>query len=397
MNSDNTVATVNMMSYHYYGNYSRFENLFIDSFVYSNERVLPKTRIVAGLNYSIILIQDSIIRYVSTVEDLQAMENGYIYYLTNDIDMTGIPFEPLKEFSGVFDGQGYTISNLSLIKTYEDVSPYIGLFSSIRSSVVKNLNINGINYIVTIKSAVNNGLESRSGGLAGLVTDYSIIDNIKVSGDIIINNQTTYSSYTGGIIGYSHSSELINLIALVNVEFSGIYTDSPTGGIVGRLDYSSLNIAHSEGSVTGKDRVGGIVGDSYYSDISNVYTRDMTIFGLRFVGGVVGYFYKSNLSNSYAIAIFTNTNYYQGGIVGQFAEYPTISNTYSYTTYNGDLYKSISSSSSICNIDNVYSPISDGFSQTATLEAMQLAMIDVWDLNIWDFVNTDSDGNPTLK
>ena len=397
LNNDNTIATISMQLSGSYNQYNSFDIIDVNSFIYSNERVLPKTRLVGGISCTIILLQEDVIRYVSTVEDLKAMENGYIYYLSNDIDMSGIPFEPLKEFSGVFDGQGYTISNLSLIKNYEDVSPIIGLFSIARSAIIKNLNITDINYIITVKSAVNSDLYSYTGGLAGQVLDWSIIENVSVSGNIVINNQTNGSSYTGGIVGFASRSLWENISASINIEFSGNNNYSPVGGIVGTLSESSMSVAYAEGLISGKYNVGGIVGSLESSNISNVYSIDFVISGLKYVGGVAGRTSRSSINDSYSISILSNNIEYQGGIIGYAGNVSVITNAYSYSTYNGNLYQSFEYVESDCTYINIYSPKIDGYSQVTTLENMQLSMLALWDQSIWDFTNTDPYGNPTLK
>jgi len=396
LNEDNTIALINLQSLSYYFSWACQQTLYIQSFVYSNDRVLPKTRIVGGIYYSIILVQDANIRYISTVEDLVAMENGYVYYLINDIDMTGIPFEPLKQFSGVFNGQGYTIYNLSLIKTYEDVSPDIGFFSSITSGIVTDLNISGINYIITVKSAVSNELSIYAGGLSGRVSERSIIRNISVSGEIVINNQTSGRVCSGGIIGFATNSQLTNLDATINLTFNGVRNDSPTGGVVGYLQFSTLDVAYASGSISGNYDVGGIVGNAYASTISNCFTNDMTITGKEYSGGIVGGMSRTILSDSYSLAVFTNISYYIGGIVGYTTNFSSISNSYSYTIYMENIYESLGYFDSSGLLENTYSPIADGYSTVANLEDMQVAMAIVWDSLIWNFINTDEDGNPVL-
>lgn len=80
-----------------------------------------------------------LVNAVSNVEELEAMRastSGY-FYLTNDIDMEGKAAVTLPTnftFSGVFNGNGHTISNW-----LSSVSQWSGLFGLLKGATVKNV------------------------------------------------------------------------------------------------------------------------------------------------------------------------------------------------------------------------------------------------------------------
>lgn len=101
--------------------------------------------------------------YIGTAEELVAfaarVDNGETFegmtvYLTANIDLKSELFNPIgsyrydKAFKGIFDGQGYTISNLSQ-NTWELDNGYnysdlgLGLFGLVEDATVKNLTIDG--------------------------------------------------------------------------------------------------------------------------------------------------------------------------------------------------------------------------------------------------------------
>ena len=58
--------------------------------------------------------------------------------MQNNIDMNGVEWEPITEFNGIFNGNGYTISNLKITGNNSNV----GLFGFTSDGEVKNLTVN---------------------------------------------------------------------------------------------------------------------------------------------------------------------------------------------------------------------------------------------------------------
>lgn len=101
------------------------------------------------------------------------INNGYDYNaaLTCDLDMTGVEFRPIglgapKNFGGVFDGKGHTITGL----TFEDANQgEVGMFSMTSGATIKN---------IIIKKAKFNG-NANSAAVVGRAYG-STIENIAV-------------------------------------------------------------------------------------------------------------------------------------------------------------------------------------------------------------------------
>lgn len=129
-------------------------------------------------------------------------------HLAADMDLSGISFTPIASFSGIFDGQGHTISGLSLT---ESPSP-TGLFRYIQEGgCVKDLTLTGTVSPGADAAAVgtiageNRGLiqnciftgtvegTTNVGGIAGV--NQGTISNCTVEGSI------TGKTMTGGIVG----------------------------------------------------------------------------------------------------------------------------------------------------------------------------------------------------
>lgn len=160
---------------------------------------------------------------------------GKTVYLTNDIDMAGIKWNPIgqteqTEFKGTFDGQNHTISNLTVDNSalgYENTAS-AGLFGWIENhnsaspTVIKNLTIDGAN-IVAGKFA---------GGIVGYTSANVTIENCTVT------NSTISGSRVGGIDGYKNSDEIIKNCTVENVVLDGFRS---TGAIVGNQNLEGFD------------------------------------------------------------------------------------------------------------------------------------------------------------
>lgn len=158
---------------------------------------------------------------IYTADDLRAVDNNLAgnYKLMNDIDLSevtakggkydfsGNGWEPIgsrgvygtNAFSGVFDGNGYTISGLRISVTAmpngaSSKTARIGLFST-NTGIIKNLTVSG-----KISSTYEYGVEY----IGGIVAYNSAsIENCANKCDITYNYNKIQNGYTGGICSYS--------------------------------------------------------------------------------------------------------------------------------------------------------------------------------------------------
>ena len=187
---------------------------------------------------------------VSTPSDIALMHNDLdrYYKLTADIDMAGISFEPIGNenegaFTGIIDGDGYTISNLNI--NLPD-NKYVG-FVGYLEGTVKNINLidvaaNGYHYV---------------GGLVGYAEDNSQIENCSVSGKIDGLYLIT-DVCIGGITGYNQGT-IINCTNNGNISNLGKNGYCYGGGIAGKNN-STITNCLNYGTVSGMDLGGGIAG-----------------------------------------------------------------------------------------------------------------------------------------
>ena len=204
-------------------------------------------------------------------------------------------------FTGVFDGNGHTISHLTIVG-----KDYLGLFGYLESGAeVKNLGVVDVN--VT-------GSGNSAGGLVGfnwdasITTSYStgtVTGNEDVGGLVGYNwfgsITTSYSTgtvtgntYVGGLVGFNRRGSITSSYS------TGMVTgDEDVGGFVGsNYGDASITTSYSTGTVTGNSSVGGLVGLNWFGSISTSYSTG-SVSGNSDVGGLVGY-------SDYGIIIITS-------------------------------------------------------------------------------------------
>ncbi|WP_066020437.1 MULTISPECIES: fibronectin type III domain-containing protein [Clostridium] len=246
---------------------------------------------------------------ISTAQQLQNMKNdlGAYYKLANDIDLQGIDWEPVGvnstvPFTGVFDGNGHSIKNLSIKKL--GVSG-IGLFGYISGATIKNLKLENVN--------ITSG--NYTGALVGNAMGVSTIDNCYSSGII-----TAYGNSGGLVGGTSGDGSKINInnsgssVKMTIVNGDGINGDN-VGGIAGGITGDITN-SYATGDITSKtgNSTGGLVG-YINGNITQCYTTNNVNSNGKNAGGLAGYI-NGSISECYAAGSVTSTSNFVGGLIG---------------------------------------------------------------------------------
>ena len=182
------------------------------------------------------------------------------FVLLNDIKFTDDMFEaggafyndgrfwtPIPYFSGVLDGQGYTVSGLKVnVKNTSTTESYAGVFAR-SSGVIEHLNLSDMNVKLTGHGA--------AGSLIGNMTDGSI-RNISVEDCVVSVKNSDGNPCAGGIIGdaFSSDSTISNCSNGTSVTAEGdTLTGSSyyvyAGGIAGRSS-AAISGCSNSGTVT---------------------------------------------------------------------------------------------------------------------------------------------------
>ena len=182
---------------------------------------------------------------------------------------TPIAKEDSDFFSGIFDGNGHTISGL-----YVDEDSYnAGLFGNAGAATIKNLTVvNG--YVKGIQDV--GGIVGRGAYCADCVFSGAVVGALPYSGGTL-----EISAQVGGIVGSGYLCTGCVFYGTVVSKGAG------TGGIMGNTLYASITGAEdcvSYGTVSGEKYVGGVAGLGRAKRCVNYGT----VSGTWYVGGVVG-------------------------------------------------------------------------------------------------------------
>ncbi|MDS0259232.1 Ig-like domain-containing protein [Haloarcula sp. S1CR25-12] len=325
---------------------------------------------------------------ITNASELQSMEDdtSASYVLGNDVDASETAkwnarkgFDPVgtassdSKFSGTFDGEGHTISGLTIDRPGEDD---VGLFAS-SSGTVRNLrivaaditgedNVGGIVGAVELGDLANLSTsgsidgDTFVGGVAGDVADReasvrhisssATVNGTESVGGLVGENRAPLRNSTssatvrgtervGGIVGYDggvryDTTDLRNVSSTATV--SG---DETVGGVAGETEYGKVINSTSEATVTGDTQVGGLVGTAsrLFGSVRGSSSSG-SVNGSNNVGGLVG-LYRAPIVDSRSTATVTGSENV-GGLVGasstnRYYARPSVENSSASATVTG--------------------------------------------------------------
>ncbi len=158
----------------------------------------------------------------------------------------------------------------------------------------------------------HDGSYDNAAGLFGAISSDSVLRNIHIRSGNLIGGGTN----VGLLVGYARGAMIINSSAEGAVNASG----SRVGGLVGDGRFAEITSSYAAGgdvSGTGND-VGGLVGSGRDSTITSSYAAGGDVIsGGDFVGGLVGVGQQATIMSSYAAGGSVSGNNNVGGLVGR--------------------------------------------------------------------------------
>lgn len=273
---------------------------------------------------------------ISTAADLNELVRNNLdgkFYLTGDISFKpsdfekkgayyndGVLWRPLgptysERFTGVFDGNGHTISGLKVAVSKGDSdSAYAGLFGY-SSGRIQNLRV--MNSSIQIKDSSY----GYAGGIAGAAG--GTITNCHVLGGSISVKDTKNAAAAGGIVGRMYAGTLTECYNSAAVSASGVM--AVAGGIAGQSS-ATLNQGMNKGNITSKSdngdaSGGGIIGvnDGAMTNVLNMGALSVTAGADAYAGGLAGAnraSIKAGLNRG-AVKVTAKSHLFGGAAAGQ--------------------------------------------------------------------------------
>ncbi|HRP02823.1 MAG TPA: GLUG motif-containing protein, partial [Candidatus Kapabacteria bacterium] len=223
-------------------------------------------------------------------------------------------------FTGSYNGQNYTISNLYINRTF---FYYIGLFGQTDSgSTVSNIGlldvyVSGSYYVGGLVGYNNNGIVSSSYSNGSVNASDSYVGGLvgwnvgTISSSYSTGSVSANGSRVGGLVGWN-----VGTISSSYSNGSVSASSSYVGGLVGE-NGGTVSSSYSTGSVSGTYEVGGLVGANSYGTVSGSYSTGSVSASGGNVGGLVGYNSASgSVSGCYSTGSVIASGSAIGGLVG---------------------------------------------------------------------------------
>ena len=248
------------------------------------------------------------------------------FVLTANIDLNGLPWTPIansfsdallggsdyRVFAGNFDGNGYTISNVSIGSEAAPLEADVFGFFGATEGKISNLNLHTVSIHGIAKVASIGAVVGFAGGLVG--SSGGSIENCHVTGltmDMSAPSNVYAAAYwVGGLVGALDGTQLINECSV-----SGGITEKAgkgsIGGLIGELG-KAAKITYSRSNVTvnvkadsrGGANVGGFIGKGNGKTDAETIIRNCyatgNVTGGAYTGGFAGGLWGLNIKNCYA-------------------------------------------------------------------------------------------------
>ena len=249
---------------------------------------------------------------ITSVGDLQAFADAVnkgdydgktdaVVTLDADLDLAGIAWIPMgdtsHDFAGTFDGQGHTISNLTIGTADAPITGELaGLFGVVEGTV-KNLFLDEVSVNANVGYYVGglvayavgpienchitkldmDAVASGVGGLIGYATSGNSIYGCSVSGEIAVKSGC---QGVGGFIGSMGKNAQITYSGATVSVTAPKERSTNAGGFIGRGNgeraaRAIVKNCYSKGAVTGGAYAGGFTGSMAGMDIQNCYATEM--------------------------------------------------------------------------------------------------------------------------
>lgn len=275
--------------------------------------------IVNGVRYPVDSVSGTYYGQTVTTAATDATYANCYFVVTADINMSGVDFTPIgRDTSHYFRGLFYGGTN--------------GYTGERVQRTITNLTINdsSLDYV----------------GLFGYVRQNGNQYTRPTIEYITIGNSCSFigKNCVGSVVAHGQDVTISHCY-----NYATVTGNDKVGGIVGyNFGATVINGTTNHGTVKGHDYVGGIAGEADWGGLTGtddaIITNNGTVEGNNYIGGIVGH-----LWTTYSIVLATNQNQvvgknYVGGIVGGLKYHNKYNNSIAYSTNTGTIGNTSSSS-----------------------------------------------------
>ena len=296
----------------------RDNNGLID--IFSAEALAAIRHQLNGSGYKANASTETITEGCPVNEEQQRQCNGYELKAHIDLKPTTdtrshINLQPIGNandpFNAIFEGNHYTISNLTISSLSSD---NVGLFgTTTRTAEIRNVGL--LNVKITGRNKVGGLIGHNEGEVIGSYVVSAKGNVTEVSGK---NN-------VGGLIGSNQGKVIGSYVIVAKREGRNIYGGNNVGGLIGhnegKVVGSYVIAVKGDGTnIFGTDNVGGLVGFNSNTTITESYAIVREIVSATdSVGGLVGKTSGGEISNSYATVNYMKGKLFtcEGGLIGK--------------------------------------------------------------------------------
>ena len=232
-------------------------------------------------------------------------------------------------FTGTFEGNTFTISNLYIDRSGANTVQYAGLFGQLGSAAeIRNLKLKGVDVTVaTNAGAAANPGAVYAGGIAGdsagdIISSYVIGDVTAEQSDLTTASLTEGAAYAGGLVG--------NNTGNISASFA-------RGEVLAEQKSTTASLSTYAGGLVGYHNTGAITA-SYAAVDAEAKTTATAATATLTAGGLVGHTAGGSVVASYSTGIPSTTGgasptANKGGLIG--SNSGTVTNSYWDTSTSG--------------------------------------------------------------
>ena len=247
-----------------------------------------------------------------------------------------VAWTPIENYTGTFDGQGYTVSGLYFNDSSKE---RVGLFGYVDSGgKISNVGVldsyfqfrmrgggicghnkGEINNCTNGGTVIGNSTGSGAGGVCGM--NYGTVKDCKNTGSV-----SGTVTGIGGVCGAFYSGSIENCLNEGTVSGTGETTKSAYGGVCGQAKGGVIKLSSNTASIRGYNAVGGVCGSNTGATLEDCYNTGAVIgTALSSFGGVCGSNSTGSIKNCYNTGAVSGNNNV-GGVCGKNSG--TITNCY---------------------------------------------------------------------